>query len=138
MIAILATYVVMGLLIVAFGRRLGRAAFLVGAFPLLVTVVWVVARLADVVDGRVFTSSSRGSARSTSSFDLRLDGLAATMTLIVAGRRRARASGTRTATSRPDTPDPRPARPALLVLFAGAMVGLVQSDNFYILTRSGS
>ena len=131
MIAIVAVYAVVGVFLIAFGAGLGRRAFVVGALPCALTVAWLAARLGEVVDGRVFTSSVTWVGALDLALDLRLDGLAATMTLIVGGvgvlvfLYAACYFG-------PDTPNIGRLS-GVLVLFGGAMVGLVQADNFFIL-----
>jgi len=130
-IPILVLYAVTGLVLIALGNRFGTRAFVVGAIPAAVTLVWLALRLGDVVAGQVVTSNVTWVGPLDLALDLRLDGFGATMTLIVAGvgvlvflyahqyfpphaQNLGRLSG-------------------LLVLFAGAMVGLVQADNFFIL-----
>ena len=94
------------------------------------TLGWVVPRFADLTAGRVYTAQLTWVSQLDLVFDLRLDGLAATMTLIVA------AVGVLVlwyAHGYFATDTPILGRLAgLLVLFAGAMVGLVQSNNFYM------
>jgi multicomponent Na+:H+ antiporter subunit A len=130
-IAILAVYAAVGVLLIAFGDALGRRAFLVGAIPPAVTLAWLVPRLVDVVDGHIFMSSLSWVGALDLAVDLRLDGFGATMTLIVAG------VGVLVFlyAERYFGPDPLyPGRlSGVLVLFGGAMVGLVQADNFFIL-----
>jgi multicomponent Na+:H+ antiporter subunit A len=81
----LALYGVVGLLLVLCGSRLGRGAFLVGAIPAAVSTAWVCIHLGEVVGGRTLVASAAWVSGLGLSLDVRLDGLAATMTLIVAG-----------------------------------------------------
>ena len=86
MIAIIAVYALVGVSLIAFGDDLGRRAFVVGALPCAVSVVWLVSRLEDVVDGRNFTSSVTGVGGLDLSLDLRLDGFAASPVVAAADR----------------------------------------------------
>jgi multicomponent Na+:H+ antiporter subunit A len=120
-----------GLLLVAFGARLGRRAFLVGAVAPAVATAWLVAHLPGVTDGRSVTEGVAWVPELGLSLDLRLDGLAMTMSLVVAG------IGVlvlvyAAAYFRPGTPD-LGRLAGLLVLFAGAMLGLVQADHLLLL-----
>jgi multicomponent Na+:H+ antiporter subunit A len=128
-IALIASYAVVGILLIAFGSRLGRNAFVVGFLPHLLVLAWLVPRLDDVVDGAVYTDRATWVSQLDLALDLRLDALAATMTLIITG------VGLLVlwyAHGYFATNSPILGRLAgLLVLFAGAMVGLVQSNNFY-------
>ena len=55
MIASLAAFAVIGVGLVAFGARLGRRAFYVGAAPLALATVWVAAQLGEVIRGGAVT-----------------------------------------------------------------------------------
>ena len=129
LIAIVAAYAVVGCLLIAFGSRLGRRAFFFGFVPHALALAWLIPRLAEITAGRVYADRLTWVSQLDLAFDLRVDGLAATMTLIVAG------VGLLVlwyAHGYFATDTPILGRLAgLLVLFAGAMVGLVQSNNFY-------
>ena len=84
MIVILAVFGVIGLALVAFGSSLGRRAFLVGAVPMVAAASWVGSKLGDVTSGGVITEQAAWVSGLGLTIDLRLDGLAATMSLIVA------------------------------------------------------
>jgi multicomponent Na+:H+ antiporter subunit A len=128
-IVIVAAYAVVGSLLLAFGGRLGRRAFVVGCLPYALTLAWLIPRLDEIIDGRVYSDRLTWVAPLDLSFDLRVDGLAATMTLIIAGVGLLVLWYARGYFA---TDSPMLGRLAgLLVLFAGAMVGLVQSNNFY-------
>jgi multicomponent Na+:H+ antiporter subunit A len=131
MILILATFAVVGLGLIAFGARLGRGAFAVGAVPPLAATIWVTAHLDGVSRGHPVVARLAWVGDLHLAADLRLDGLAATMSLIVAavgvlvfaycggyfGR---------------DTPG-LGRLAGLLVLFAGAMLVVVQADHALLL-----
>jgi multicomponent Na+:H+ antiporter subunit A len=130
-IAALALYAAVGVALIAFGARLGRRAFAIGAVPMVVSVAWSVARLGGVVDGRVVTQYVTWVGGLDLAIDLRFDGPAATMTLVVA------VIGVLVMAY---SAWYFPARDAdlgrlagLLVLFAGAMVGVVQADHLLAL-----
>ncbi len=131
MIAVLAACAVVGLGLVAFGRPLGRHAFLVGAAPVAVALVTTVAHLSEATGDEPPVDHASWVAGLGLSIDLRLDGPAATMSLAVAG------IGVLVLVYawhyfRPAVPDL--ARLAgLLVLFAGSMLGLVQADHVILL-----
>jgi len=127
----LVLFAVVGALLIASGARLGRVAFAVGAIPMASALAWTGVHLGDVTSGRAVTEHVSWVPSLGLSLDLRLDGLAATMTLIVTGIGllvlwyAARYFDAATADL---------GRLAgLLVLFAGAMVGVVQSDHLLLL-----
>ena len=129
MIAILLSYAVVGVALLVGGGRLGRRACFVGFLPHVLVLAWLIPRLDEITGGRVYRDRWTWVSQLDLAFDLRVDGLAATMTLIVAG------VGLLVlwyAHGYFATDTPTVGRLAgLLVLFAGAMVGLVQSNNFY-------
>jgi multicomponent Na+:H+ antiporter subunit A len=128
-LAIVAAYAVVGSLLIAGGGRLGRRAFFVGWLPFVLSLAWLLPRLGEIIDGRVSSDQVTWVGPLDLSFDLRVDGLAATMTLIVTGVGLLVLWYARGYFA---TDSPVLGRLAgLLVLFAGAMVGLVQSNNFY-------
>ena len=131
MIASLAAFAVIGVGLVAFGARLGRRAFYVGTVPAVLATVWVAAQLGEVTGGGAVTERYRWVGGLRLSIDLRLDGLAATMSLIIA------AVGVAVLVYAaqyfaPDAAD-LGRLAGLLVLFGGAMLGLVQSDHVLVL-----
>src|SRR5688500_5753347 len=123
MIVCLAAFAVVGAALIAFGARLGRRAFLVGAVPAAAATVWVAAQLREVSDGRAVTEHAGWVGELGLGVDLRLDGLAATMSLIVT------VIGVAVVVyaSRYFAPDARDLGrlAGLLVLFGGSMLGLV-------------
>jgi multicomponent Na+:H+ antiporter subunit A len=130
-VAILALFGLLGVLLIALGERVGRASLLAATVAPLVSALWVCLRLPDVVAGRVVSEHLSWVGGLGLAIDLRLDGMAATMTLIVSGM------GVLIllyAHSYFDAGTADLGRLAgLLVLFAGAMVGLVQADHLLLL-----
>ncbi|HEY3483824.1 MAG TPA: proton-conducting transporter membrane subunit, partial [Ilumatobacteraceae bacterium] len=117
--------------LIAFGARLGRGAFVVAAVPLSATAAWLVAHVGDVTGGQPVDEQLGWVGGLDLSIDLRLDGLALTMSLVVsivgvavllyaacyfsaAARDLGRLAG-------------------LLVLFACSMLALVQADHVLVL-----
>ncbi|HEY8543691.1 MAG TPA: hydrogen gas-evolving membrane-bound hydrogenase subunit E [Acidimicrobiales bacterium] len=131
MILLLAAFAVVGLALVAFGARLGRRAFLVGALPMAATAAWVATRLPDVTDGTTRHESVGWVGGLGLAVDLHLDGFATTMTLIVT----VVGVAVLLYASRYFAPDARDLGrlAGLLVLFAGSMVGLVLADHVIVL-----
>jgi multicomponent Na+:H+ antiporter subunit A len=131
MIAILVACGLVGVGLVAVGGRLGRAAFVVGAIPMAVAAVWVSVRLGDVTDGNPVVERVGWVGDLGLSVDLRLDGPAATMSLVIAG------VGVLVLlyAARYFAPDARDLGrlAGLLVLFGGSMLGLVQADHLLVL-----
>ena len=130
-VAILALFGLVGVFLIAFGERLGRSSLLVATIAPVVSALWVCLRMPDVVAGRVVSEHLSWVGGLGLAVDLRLDGMAATMTLIVSG------IGVLIlvyAHSYFDADTADLGRLAgLLVLFAGAMVGLVQADHLLLL-----
>lgn len=131
MVAILCLFGLLGVVLIALGERLGRSALLAATIAPLVSALWVCLRLPDVVAGRVVSAHLAWVDGLGLAVDLRLDGMSATMTLIVSGM------GVLTllyAHSYFEAGTADLGRLAgLLVLFAGAMVGLVQADHLVLL-----
>lgn len=130
LVALLLLHGFVGVVVVAAGRRLGRRAFLVaGVAPLL---LWVAAlsSAGELIRGDVLTSRAAWADSLGLAVDLRLDGFSLLMLMLVSGIGAAAfvyghayfADG------------PRAARAAgLLVVFAGAMAGVVLADNVLVL-----
>jgi multicomponent Na+:H+ antiporter subunit A len=131
MIVCLAAFAVVGGLLIGFGARLGRRAFLVGALPAAAATIWVAAQLGEVTDGRAVTEHAGWVGDLGLGVDLRLDGLAATMSLIVT----VIGVAVFVYASRYFAPEARDLGrlAGLLVLFGGSMLGLVQADNVLLL-----
>jgi multicomponent Na+:H+ antiporter subunit A len=130
-IATLATFALTGLVLIAFGGRLGRRAFLIGAAPLVVATTYVALQLPLVTSGQQVTERAGWVADLGLTIELRLDGLAATMSLIIG------AVGVCVLfyAARYFAPDARDLGrlAGLLVLFAGSMLGLVLADQLLVL-----
>ncbi len=124
-------HLVVGLGLVAAGRRAGRGATLVGALPSAVTLIWVARRAGAVLGGHPVTESFDWVPQLGMALDLRLDGFAALFVLLVSGigvlvflyagpylgaggAGQGRLVG-------------------LLVLFSGSMLGLVLADDLIVL-----
>src|SRR3954451_17325582 len=131
MILLLAVVAAVGVGLVAIGAPLGRRAFLVAAAPLALVGVWVTTQLGRVVDGRPPTAHARWVDGLGLTIDLRLDGAAAIMTLVVTVVGVAVLVYATRYFSR-DAPD-LGRLAGLLVLFAGAMVGLVLANQLLVL-----
>jgi multicomponent Na+:H+ antiporter subunit A len=127
MVASLAAFSAVGLILVAFGAQLGRRAFLVAAVVPAAATVWLTTQVGRTTHGSGVQEQIGWVDALGLSIDLRLDGLALTMSLIITivgfavlvyaawyfasgARDLGRLAG-------------------LLVLFAGSMLGLVQSDH---------
>jgi multicomponent Na+:H+ antiporter subunit A len=131
MVASLAGYAVLGAVLIAFGRRLGPRAFFVGALAPATTLVLLVTRYDAVTGGRTYTEHVPWVRQLRLALDLRLDGFGMTMAFIVAGvgvlvfvyAERYFSDGT----------DDLGRLAGLLVLFAGAMLGVVLADQLLTL-----
>lgn len=108
-----------------------RAGVVIGALAPAAMLAWVVSKLGDLDDGAVVTETTTWIADLDLSVDLRLDGFAALLLLLVSGIGvlvfwySAGYFGDR-------TPDLGRLL-GLLVLFSGAMAGLVLADNLFAL-----
>lgn len=131
-IACLACYATVGLVIVVLGDRIERRlAFGFAALPPVVTLVWLLPRLRSVQHGSIVGDHVGWVPQLGANIDLRLDGMAATMTLIVT------VIGIvvcwYTTAYFPDGSPGVSRLAGLCVLFAGSMLGLVLADNVYFL-----
>ena len=131
MIALLAVFGLVGAALFPTGRHLGRGGYLIAGLPPLATLVWLVARLPRVLDGEVVTQHITWVRQLGIAIDLRLDGFAALMVLLVAGIGvvvfvYAAAYFRPTARRRPGTPACSRCSPA-------SMLGLVLADNLLVL-----
>jgi multicomponent Na+:H+ antiporter subunit A len=131
MFALLALHLVLGVVIVAAGRILGRQAFLVAAVAPAAMLIWAATKANDVLDGKPVTESFVWVAGLDLTIDLRFDAFALVMVILVSGIGLLiciYSLGYFTATK------PGLARLAgILTLFAGAMLGVVLSDHLIAL-----
>ena len=131
MFFLLALHLVVGIGIVAAGRTLGRRAFLVAAVAPLATVIWAAARASAVIDGEPVTESFAWVEQLGITIDLRLDAFALVMVALVSGIGLLICVYSLGYFSHDK---PGLARLAgVLTLFAGAMLGVVLSDQLIAL-----
>ncbi len=126
MLLLLAMHGVVGVGILLSSRRIGRAAFAVGALPMAAALAYAAAHWTDVVDGEVVRSSATWVKGLGLLADTHLDGFALLMVLLVSGM------GVAVMAYAPSyfgTSRAGPRVAGLLVLFAGSMLGLVLADN---------
>lgn len=120
-------HLALGLLLIAAGSRLGRNAFVGAAIVPFVAFVWAVTRWSDVAGGAVVRSTTRWIPELDLSLDLALDGFALVMFLLVTG------IGTLVLlyASRYFGPSTEglPRLAGLLLIFTGAMLGVVTASN---------
>ncbi|HEU4842587.1 MAG TPA: hydrogen gas-evolving membrane-bound hydrogenase subunit E [Ilumatobacteraceae bacterium] len=133
-IALLVLHLAVGVLLVTLARRGATrpgVAFAAAALPSAATFGWLLAAYPDVLDGGVRTAHVEWIPELGVDLDLRLDGFAALMLLLVAGIGVLVVAYAWRYFSHPTPADVRLA--GLLVLFAGAMVGLVLADDLLVL-----
>ena len=130
-ITLLLLHLVVGVGIIAAGSRLGRRGALIGLLPPLATVIWLVTKLGPVEDGDAVTEYVNWIPDLGVAFDLRLDAFGALMVLLISG------VGVLVfgfaAAYLPSEGEGVGRLTGLLVLFSGAMVGLVLADNLLVL-----
>ncbi|WP_055592047.1 Na+/H+ antiporter subunit A [Streptomyces hirsutus] len=128
MLVLLAVYAAAAVSMPWWEKRLGRAMWFVAALVPLATVVWAGTRAARVLDGGAYQESLYWAPSLGLTVDLRLDALSLLMLWVVAGvgalvllycRYYVERDAGRLA--------------ALLLAFAGAMIGLVLADNLFVL-----
>jgi multicomponent Na+:H+ antiporter subunit A len=128
--ALLGLHAVVAVLALLTGRRLGPRVFLLIAAAPAATTVWLASRASAVIDGGSVTTRASWVGDLGLTLDLRLDGFGLLMALLVAG------IGTLVfAYSRWyfGARDDLGRLAATLVVFAGAMLGLVVADNLILL-----
>jgi len=127
MIAIVVAHLVFGVAAMIAGRRLGHRVFLVAAVAPLLSVVWAATKVGEVRSGGAVSETIRWVPELGITIDLRLDGFALLMLALVSGvgvlvfvyAYRYFDHGVESAGRLAGT----------LVVFSGAMLGLVLADN---------
>lgn len=131
LLAVLLLHLVLGIVLLGGGQRLGARAFLVAAVAPAVTLVLVGSRARSLVRGDAITGSFDWVPQLGLSLDLRLDAVGLVLALIVSG------VGLLVclyAVGYFSHPGPAIGRLAgLLTLFAGAMLGIAASDHLLAL-----
>ncbi len=127
---LLGLHLLAGISLVAAADRLGRRAAWLGLLPPVAALGWLLTQAPSVLDGGIVTEERAWLPTLGVNLVLRLDGFAAVMVLLVSG------IGVLVlayaARYLPD--DPAAGRTAgLLVLFSGAMLGLVLADDLLVL-----
>src|SRR5262245_19915861 len=122
---------VFGFALVAIGARLDRRAFVVGALPMAATAVWVASQLGNVTQGTYVSEHVGWVDGLDLALDLRLDGIAAVMSLVITLVGVA-VLGYSVRYFAADAPD-LGRLAGLVVLFGGSMLGLVQADHLLLL-----
>lgn len=131
MIALLLTHLVVGVGIIAFGRRLGTRAAVIAVLPAVATLAWLLARRQSLFGGGIVTEKMSWMPALGLDLELRIDGFSAMLVLLVAGIGVAVHVYARTYL---DGGGPRTGRLiGLLVLFGGAMLGVVTADHLLVL-----
>ena len=131
MVALLVLHAVLGLVGLAFGRRLGRRGLLLGIIGPVAAAAWLVVQLPDVIDGRPIEESVQWIPALGMNLDLRLDGFSALMVALVAGI--GIAVYAYAMSYFPPRREGLGRLVALLTLFAGSMLGLVLADDVIVL-----
>ena len=131
MAALLLCHLVVGAGIVVAGRRLGRSALWPAAVPPVLTLLWLASQWSTVSEGGSVEESFSWVPELGLAIDLRLDGMAALMVLLVSGI--GLLVTVYAASYFPTSSDGLGRLIGLLVLFAGAMLGLVLADHLLVL-----
>ena len=130
-LAILTLHFVLGIAIVVAGDRLGRRGFAVAALAPALTLIWLVTRAGEAIDGRPTVQTIEWVPQLRLAIDLRLDALGVVMVGLVSG------IGLMVcvyALGYFSHPKPGTGRLAgLLTAFAGAMLGVVLADHLLTL-----
>lgn len=128
---ILVLHLAVAVLLPRLVRSMGSRAFLVASLPPAVSAVWALSQAPDVVAGRPSASSIAWVPALGVTFDFRLDALALAMVVLVSG------VGTvifcYSAGYFGDKERGLGRTSAVLVLFAGSMLGVVTTDNLFAL-----
>ena len=129
--ALLALHAVIGVVLLGLGDRLGRRGFLVAVVPPAAMLAWLATRWNQVLDGEPVEQSIAWVPDLDLTIDLRVDAFSALMILLVSGIGVAVCTYAWSyfSSSKPGTGR----LAALVVLFAGAMTGVVVSDHLLAL-----
>lgn len=128
MLVLIAAHAVLAAVLPLLERWYGRGVWALAAAAPAATFVWAVVQTPAVLDNRVVTEQFTWAPSLHLNVDMRLDALALLMTCIVSG------VGTLVLLySARYTKDGHGRESALLVAFAGAMIGLVTADNLLVL-----
>jgi multicomponent Na+:H+ antiporter subunit A len=132
LIALVLLYAVVGLALLAAGGPLGRRAFVIAAAVPLATLVWLATQAGVLLDGGTVTASAAWVPQLGIEIGLRLDAFGGVMVLIVAliGVAVMAYSWWYFPSTDADSTD---RLAGLLVLFAGAMLGIVVADDLITL-----
>ena len=133
-LSILLLHLVIGVGIIATGRRLGRRGFAVAAVAPAATLIWLATEVGGVLDGRPVSETVEWVPELGLSLGLRLDPLGAVMVTLVSG------IGLLVClyslgyfSAAPDRASATARLAGLLTIFAGAMLGVVLSDHLLAL-----
>lgn len=124
-------YAAVGGAVLLVGERLGRRALWFAAVPFTATLLWLAGHRSMLLAGGVATDSVSWVPQLGLDVDLRLDGFGALLVLLVAGI--GLLVVLYSASYFPPVEEGLGRLIGLLVLFGGAMFGLVVSDNLFIL-----
>ncbi len=128
---LLLSFAVTGFALIAGGQRLGAKSFVVGGAPMAAAFVWILAQLDDVTSNVVIRRSIAWVEPLGLRLDLRLDGISATLALVVAG---VGVAVMLYAACYVGAEEATPGRLAgLMVLFSGSMLALTMADNVFLL-----
>ena len=134
MTAILALYAAVGLAVLLGGRtERSRWMYVAAAVPHVVALAWLGVQTGDMFDGAVVEERVEWIDVLGLGLDLRLDGFAATMVLLVSGVGLAVIAYSASYFAGADAAEGVPRQIGVLTWFAAAMLGLVLADNVFAL-----
>ena len=131
MTTLLALHGIVGLALFSTGSRLARRSFLIAALPAVATLVWLAAQIGEVLDGGVITERVAWVPALDIAMELRLDGFAALMVLLVSGI--GLTVYMYAAAYFPINAEGLGRSAGLLTMFAGAMLCIVLADDLMVL-----
>ncbi len=134
MTAILALYAAVGLAVLLVGRtERSRWMYAAAAVPHVVALAWLGVQTGDMFDGAVVEDRVAWIDVLGLGLDLRLDGFAATMVLLVSGVGLTVIAYSASYFAGADAAERVPRQIGVLTWFAAAMLGLVLADNVFAL-----